>query len=424
MRAIDILRRSGRNLSQAKGRTILTSLAIGVGAFTIALAMAAGNGGRAYLDNMVNVMGSVQNINISAKQDEQQNKSDEEPKKLGESETIENGEFKMLKPPDLEKIKNIDGVEIVMAMFNPVVYSLSANGSDEYIGNMEAQSDDAAIDLTAGKLGDNYEISEGEIVLPHKYVKSFGFKNAEDAIGKKVTATFVAADQTKFKKEFTIVAVDKEPTSPLAYYQDQFRISNKDGELIQKKQMSADSPEQYFGAMVRVKEGADVEKVKNEIIAAGDYEAQTFAEMRSSVMEMMNIVQYGLMGFGLLAIIASVFGVINTQYISVLERTQQIGLMKALGARRKDIGKMFRYEAAWIGFLGGILGVVLAYLVTLLNPVIEKALELEAGTQLLRMDWLMSGILVIGLMLVAIISGWFPSRKAAKLDPIEALRTE
>ena len=261
-------------------------------------------------------------------------------------------------------------------------------------------------------------------MLPHKYVKSFGFKNAEDAIGKKVTATFVAADQTKFKKEFTIVAVDKEPTSPLAYYQDQFRISNKDGELIQKKQMSADSPEQYFGAMVRVKEGADVEKVKNEIIAAGDYEAQTFAEMRSSVMEMMNIVQYGLMGFGLLAIIASVFGVINTQYISVLERTQQIGLMKALGARRKDIGKMFRYEAAWIGFLGGVLGVVLAYLVTLLNPVIEKALELEAGTQLLRMDWLMSGILVIGLMLVAIISGWFPSRKAAKLDPIEALRTE
>lgn len=424
MRTTDIIRRAGRSLRQAKGRTILTSLAIGVGAFTIALAMAAGNGGRAYLDSMVNVMGSVRNINISAKQDDPQGKSDEKPKKVGESASTEKGQFKTLTPADLEKIKKIDGVETVLATFNPNVYSLSANGSDEYVGVIEAQSDDSAIDLTAGKLGDNYEISQGNMVLPHKYLESFGFKTAESALGKTVTATFAAADGTKFAEDFTIVAVDKKPTSPLAYYQDQFRISNKDGELIQKKQMPADSPEQYYGAMARVKKGTDVEKVKNAIVAAGDYEAQTFAEMRSSVMQMMNIVQYGLMGFGLLAIIASVFGIINTQYISVLERTQQIGLMKALGARRKDVARLFRYEAAWIGFFGGVVGVLLAYLVTLFNPMIDTALSLEKGTQLLKMDWLMSAVLVVALMLVAIISGWFPSRKAAKLDPIEALRTE
>jgi len=68
--------------------------------------------------------------------------------------------------------------------------------------------------------------------------------------------------------------------------------------------------------------------------------------------------------------------------------------------------------------------VVLAFLVTLLNPVIADALDLEEGTQLLQMDWLLSGVLIAGLMVVAIVSGWFPSRKAAKLDPIEALRTE
>lgn len=150
----------------------------------------------------------------------------------------------------------------------------------------------------------------------------------------------------------------------------------------------------------------------------------TFAEMRSSIMQMVNIVQYGLMGFGALAILASIFGIINTQYISVFERTQQIGLMKALGARRKDIGKLFRYEAAWIGFLGGVIGVLLAYFITLFNPLITDALDLEKGTELLQMDWLMSAAFVLGLMLVAILLGWFPSRKAAKLDPIEALRTE
>ena len=67
---------------------------------------------------------------------------------------------------------------------------------------------------------------------------------------------------------------------------------------------------------------------------------------------------------------------------------------------------------------------VLAFLVTLLNPVIADVLDLEEGTQLLQMDWLLSGVLIAGLMVVAIVSGWFPSRKAAKLDPIEALRAE
>jgi putative ABC transport system permease protein len=220
------------------------------------------------------------------------------------------------------------------------------------------------------------------------------------------------------------MAVDAQPTSPLAFYQDEFRISNKDGEEIAKKQRPAEAPESYYTLMVTARKDASIDTVKQAILDTGEYEAQTFAEMRTSIMQMVNIVQYGLMGFGLLAIIASVFGIINTQYISVLERTQQIGLMKALGMRRRDVGRLFKLEAAWIGFLGGIIGVGLAFLVTLLNPVIADVIDLEKGTELLQMDWLMSLVLVAALMLVAVMSGHFPSRKAAKLDPIEALRTE
>jgi putative ABC transport system permease protein len=425
MRTTDIIRRAGRNLRQAKGRTILTSLAIGVGAFTIALAMAAGNGGRSYLDSMVGALGSMRNINVTAKQEAQQN--DDKPKKVseaGNTQSVNTMGFRELTPADRTKIEKIDGVEKVMPTFSLSTNSVQANGSDEYVAEVQAQSDDSSIELTAGKLGGEYEIKAGQVVLPHVYLESFGFTSAEAALNQKVTMKFSAADGSVFSRDFTIVAVDKKPTSPLAFYMNQFRISNSDGEEIAKAQRPAGASETYFGFMVRTKEGADPKAVKEAINSAGQYEAQTFADLRASVMQVVNIVQYGLMGFGLLAIIASVFGIINTQYISVLERTQQIGLMKALGMRGKDVSRLFRYEAAWIGFLGGAIGVLLAFLITLLNPVINNVLHLEDGTHLLEMDWLMSAALIAGLMLVAIISGWFPSRKAARLDPIEALRTE
>lgn len=422
MKTTDIIRRAGKNLRQAKGRTILTSLAIGVGAFTIALAMAAGNGGRAYLDDMVSTLGSMRNINVSAKMDLPAN--DDAPKKIDEEEVESPSWYRELTPEDRRIIEQLDGVERVLPTIGVNTFSVAANGSDKYQGQIEVQSDDSSIELAAGGLGDNYTISSGTIVLPQAYLESFGFENAEAALGEVVAAEFEAADGSMFTREFTIAAVEERPSSPLAFYYDQLRIANEDGAEIATMQRPADAAEGYYGFMVTAEESANVDDVKAAILAAGEYNAQTFAEMRTSVMEVVNIVQYGLMGFGALAILASVFGIINTQYISVLERTQQIGLMKALGMRSKDVSRLFRYEAAWIGFLGGMIGVGLAFGVTLLNPVIADVLSLEEGTRLLRMDWLMSTLLVVGLMLVAIVSGWFPSRKAAKLDPIEALRTE
>lgn len=115
MKTADIIRRAGRNLRQAKARTILTSLAIGVGAFTIALAMAAGNGGRNYLDSIVSGAGDMRTIQVSAKQEAAAN--DDKPKKLNDETPVSTGIYKELTPKDRSKIAAVTGVEKVLPVF-------------------------------------------------------------------------------------------------------------------------------------------------------------------------------------------------------------------------------------------------------------------------------------------------------------------
>lgn len=433
MRRIDIIRRAGKSLRLAKKRTILTSLAIAVGATTVAVAIAAAKGGNAYVESLANKIGDQRALTViravKARDPYAPNKISTTREDFEKTQAEESIKSRIISKEDLNKISKVKGVRKASPAIPVSAETVRIENGEKYAVGVATKNDEQEMELSAGKLDKNNRIDAGKIVAPKAYVEVLGGKKPEDILGKKVILEFKDSKGQIFEKTFEIQAVDAGKTETTFNYQGNFWIENSDGLAIATKQNEGDP--QFYSLSVTTDGSRTVDEIKKDILALNGgsyYDVSTFADEKAIVQAGINAISAGLAGFGFLTLLAAVFGIINTQYISVLERTSQIGLMKSLGMRKSDVSKLFRYEAALIGLIGGIIGIVVAYGITFLNPVIKNALKLQntAGvdTNLLQPNWLAWILLVLVLMIISILSGYLPARKAAKMNPIEALRTE
>lgn len=159
-------------------------------------------------------------------------------------------------------------------------------------------------------------------------------------------------------------------------------------------------------------------KLADEKIVYTDY-ASTVTDLSSGIMNGITLV---LVGFSSVSLIVSSIMISIITYISVLERTKEIGILRSLGARKKDISRVFNAETCIIGFVSGIMGVGIAYLLTFpINIVIKNATKLS-NVALLSVTHVV--VMINISVVITMIGGLIPAKMASKKDPVIALRTE
>ncbi|MGN0683455.1 MAG: FtsX-like permease family protein, partial [Oscillospiraceae bacterium] len=144
--------------------------------------------------------------------------------------------------------------------------------------------------------------------------------------------------------------------------------------------------------------------------------------MISSVSTIIDAISYILIAFVAISLVVSSIMIGIITYISVLERTKEIGILRAMGASKRDVSNVFNAETLIVGFTAGAIGILTTVILIFpINIIIEKLTDIQ---NMAKLPWQGGIILVVISMLLTLIAGLFPASVAAKKDPVEALRTE
>ena len=142
----------------------------------------------------------------------------------------------------------------------------------------------------------------------------------------------------------------------------------------------------------------------------------------SSVSNIVDVISSVLIAFVAISLVVSSIMIAIITYISVLERTKEIGILRAIGASKKDISRVFNAETFIEGLTAGIMGIVVTLLLNIPINIIIKKLVNISNIAVLPADGAI--VLIIISVLLTVIAGLIPSKMASKKDPVEALRTE
>lgn len=397
---------AAHNMRQKLVRNILVSLGVSIGIMSIVLVLSVGNGLKAYFRTMINDFMNPLVVEVTM------------PMKLNPDDPssamrVAMGEAIPFKKENIEELSQIKGVVKVekgasfMYMPGSSIIKQGDNQSDIMMLNS------VSVALTDKNLKEGTLPQNKEILINQAIIDNLG----ENLMGTSVELN-IASKGKVIKGEFVVSGI---------YTMD---VEDPNADSVPVALINFDDMEEMFKeadieltiGTIYLKANSENEasRIKSEVKKLG-YRGSIQEVMGDRMLTMLNILTLGLAGIAGISLLVSSIMILVVLYISVVERTKEIGLLRAIGARRKDIKRIFVSEAFLIGLSSGILGVLGAFTVGIIvNSAMIRLYEMEVIN--LTVTYSLVGICIS--TVVSMLSGLYPANKAAKLDPVEALRTE
>lgn len=441
MRFRDYIRIAISNLWKRKLRTTLTIFAVVIGATLIALMVSLGVGLQNYVTGQLTslsvpgVIGVEPESNMGLASIMMGATGFGSPMEVEEGQPFPYLNFSTLTGEDLERIQALEHVDAVEPVVLVMPRWVQLDGDQKKYQVQLLSSPLHEIRQRKLEAGRPFEVGEeGVAVVAHEFVEVWGLDSPEEAVGRTISIRVPIGYQINpfSSKEpegqdftFQIVGVFQE-----SILSTEIAIPVEDAKVMAR--YFAQDDEAYtdedmgLSLSVYVQDPKQVDAVARAIENLGEYSAQTPEESAGSLASGFRLIQGVLSVFGLVALAVASLGIINTLIMAIYERTREIGVMKAVGASKGTIRLLFTVEAGSIGFWGGVVGVLVAWIIgQIVNFVSHltflqdyKSFDISAFPL-----WLILAVVAVSTA-VALVAGLLPANRAANLDPIEALRYE
>ncbi|NTW13551.1 MAG: ABC transporter permease [Candidatus Moranbacteria bacterium] len=392
----DLLKLSLRMFKARTMRTLLTILGMGVGIAAIVFLVSLGYGLQEALLKKITTSDALSTLDVM--------KSDSSSPALDQA--------------TIDRLASIPNVEAVLPVIETQA-QIRVGGVTLDSGVVVSPPRYMKLEGISFSVGDTYSEATKEVVITTGVAKAFQ-KNPEELLGQSVSLSLFLPKETSDQKRGGNVSVPLEGTFIIS------GVTTGEDNQIYASPETIGSVTLPTATKLKLKSSssATLQGVRSEIESI-PLSASSISETIDQANKVFQVLQIILMSFGAIALVVSAIGMFNTMTITLLERTEEIGIMKSIGAAPSSVSLMFIMEATLMGLLGSVIGIVLGFLGGQGINLIFNLLASNFGgekTSLFRTPfWFLTAIIIFGAF-VGFLTGVLPARKAAKTDALEALR--